>query len=94
MNVAIKKYGGLKTAATLYSTFMITIYTLKNQIEAQVIETAFRNAGIKFFIRTFEDTAYNGIFVPQKGFGQVLVDEKDKEKAEEIIEGLDLFEEK
>lgn len=64
---------------------MLPVYTLKNQVEAQVIEAALRQAGIKFVIRTFEDSAYNGIFVPQKGYGQVLVDDKDKQKAEEII---------
>ncbi|MEE8637655.1 MAG: DUF2007 domain-containing protein [Candidatus Margulisiibacteriota bacterium] len=64
---------------------MIPVYTLKNQIEAQVIEHALREAGIKCLIRTFEDRAYNGIFIPQKGYGQVLVVEKDRERAEEII---------
>ena len=67
---------------------MIPVHTLKNQIEAQVIEDALREAGIKFVIRTFEDRAYNGIFIPQKGYGQVLVEEKDRERAEEIIYNL------
>jgi signal recognition particle subunit SEC65 len=67
---------------------MILIYTLKNQIEAQVIKAALQEAGIKFVIRTFEDSAYDGIFIPQKGYGQVLVEEKDKQKAKEIIMAL------
>ena len=64
---------------------MIPIHTLKNQIEAQVIENALREAGIEFVIRTFVDRAYNGIFIPQRGYGQVLVAKKDKQKANEII---------
>jgi signal recognition particle subunit SEC65 len=64
---------------------MISIHTLKNQIEAQVIENALQEAGIKCIIRTFEDRAYNGIFIPQNGYGQVLVEEKDRERAKEII---------
>lgn len=67
---------------------MVPVHTLNNQIEAQVVENALREAGIKFVIRTFEDSAYNGIFIPQKGYGQVLVDEKDRVKAEEIIAAL------
>jgi hypothetical protein len=67
---------------------MIPIYTLKNQIEAQVIEEALREAGVRFVIRTYEDTAYNGIFVPQKGYGQVFVEEEDRQRAEEIIAAL------
>ncbi len=67
---------------------LIPVHTLENQIEAQVIENALREAGIKFVIRTFEDRAYNGIFIPQKGYGQVLVEEKDRSRAEEIIAAL------
>ena len=64
---------------------MFPVYTLKNQVEAQVIETALRQAGVKFVIRTFDDHAYNGIFIPQKGYGQVLVESEDRQRAEEII---------
>ena len=67
---------------------LIPIHTLKNQIEAQVIEAALREAGIKFVIRTFSDRAYNGIFIPQKGYGQVLVEEEDRDRAEEIMAAL------
>jgi signal recognition particle subunit SEC65 len=67
---------------------MLSIYTLKNQIEAQVIESALREAGIKCIIRTFSDAAYNGIFIPQQGYGQVLVEDQDKEKAKEVIEDI------
>lgn len=68
---------------------MIPVHTLKNQIEAQVIELALKEAGLKFVIRTFSDSAYNGIFVPQMGYGQVLIDEKSKSEAEEIIRSLE-----
>ena len=64
---------------------MIPVHTLKNQIEAQVIENALREAGIRFVIRTFSDRAYNGIFIPQKGYGQVLVAKRDQQRANEII---------
>jgi hypothetical protein len=64
---------------------MISIHTLKNQIEAQVIEGELKAAGIKCVIRPFNDSAYDGIFMAQKGYGQVLVDDKDKQRAEEIL---------
>ena len=67
---------------------MIPVYTIRNQIEAQVIEEALREAGIKFIIRSFDDRAYNGIFIPQKGYGQVFVEEEDRQRAEEIIAEL------
>jgi hypothetical protein len=67
---------------------MFSVYTLKNQIEASVIESSLREAGIRCVIRTFSDAAYNGIFIPQRGYGQVLVEAKDKEKAKEIIDEI------
>lgn len=67
---------------------MISVYVLKNQIEAQVIDSALKEASIKFIIRTFEDTAYNGIFVAQRGYGQVLVEKADQQRAEEIIKAV------
>ncbi len=66
-------------------TEFISIHTIENQVEAQVIEAALKEAGVKFIMRTFEDSAYNGIFVPQKGYAQVLVAPADSDKAKQII---------
>lgn len=67
---------------------MIVVRVLKNQIEAQVVESVLREEGVRFVIRTFEDTAYDGIFIAQKGYGQVLVEEEDRERAEKILAAL------
>ena len=67
---------------------MIPIHKIKDIVEAQIIRSELEKAGIKFIIRTYEDTAYNGIFIPQKGFGEVLTEEKDAERAKEIIKSL------
>ncbi len=62
-----------------------TIYTLEDQVDAAVIKAALEEAGIKHVIRTFVDSAYDGIFIPQRGWGDVQVDETDEVKAKEII---------
>jgi hypothetical protein len=67
---------------------LIVVRVLKNQIEAQVVESVLREEGVRFVIRTFEDTAYDGIFIAQKGYGQVLVEEEDRERAEKILAAL------
>lgn len=64
---------------------MFPIYTLKNLVEASAIEAALKEVGIKFVIRSFTDSAYDDIFIAQKGYGQVLVEETDRPAAEEII---------
>ena len=45
--------------------------------------------GIPFLIRSFRDTAYDGIYIPQKGWGEVRVPEKDLKRAQEIIDNLE-----
>lgn len=61
------------------------VYTLRNPVDASVIGPALDNAGTKHVIRTFIDSAYDGIFIPQRGYGVVLVEENDEAKAKEII---------
>ncbi len=51
----------------------IPAYTLANRFEADLVADTLEKEGIPFWIRSFEDTAYDGLFVVQKGWGQVLV---------------------
>jgi hypothetical protein len=64
---------------------MLIVYTLQDQVDASVIKSALDKAGIKHVIRTFIDSAYDGIFIPQRGYGEVLVEENDAAGAKEII---------
>ena len=49
------------------------------------ISQALQEAGIPFLIKSFLDTAYDGLYIPQKGWGIVMVSEKNKETAERLI---------
>jgi hypothetical protein len=64
---------------------LTVVYTLQDQVDLSVIRPALGQAGIKYMIRTFTDSAYDGIFIPQRGYGEVLVEESDAAKAKEII---------
>jgi len=66
----------------------IKVETIENQFEADVIKNALENEQIPVMVRGFHDTAYDGIYIPQKGWGIVLVPEEHKEKAREIIAAL------
>lgn len=63
----------------------VLVYTSQNIIEESRIKTALEEEGIEVLVRSFEDSAYNGIFTLQKGKGQIRVFEKDAEKAKRII---------
>ena len=59
--------------------------TIENRFEGDRISQALQEAGIPFLIKSFLDTAYDGLYIPQKGWGIVMVPEKDKETAENLI---------
>jgi predicted amidophosphoribosyltransferase len=72
---------------------LVKIFTLSNKFEADLITRELEKEGITVMIRNFRDTAYNGIYIPQKGWGEVRVPEKDRQRAMELIAALeDAFE--
>ena len=66
---------------------IVKIFTLEKDHEFLIplIEESFRNEQIEFRLRSKYDTAYDGIFVTQKGVGDIYVFTRDKEKAEKIL---------
>jgi len=67
---------------------MKKVAVVENRFEADLISEALRKEGIPCMVRSYQDTAYDGIFVLQKGWGAILVPEADEEKASQIIEDL------
>ncbi|SFM78625.1 DUF3786 domain-containing protein [Thermodesulforhabdus norvegica] len=66
----------------------VTVYTLANRFEADIVAHALEQENIPFWIRSFEDTAYDGLFVVQKGWGHVLVPRQHYHNAIRIIYAL------
>jgi hypothetical protein len=58
---------------------------LENRFEGDRISQSLQAAEIPFMIKSFLDTAYDGLYVPQKGWGMVLVPQTFLEEAERII---------
>ncbi|MFH1137189.1 MAG: DUF2007 domain-containing protein [Pseudomonadota bacterium] len=67
---------------------MKKLTSLENRFEADFISEALSREGIRHVVRTFEDSAYDGLFVTQKGFGLILVEEEDLGQAEEIVKDI------
>ena len=57
-------------------------------VEALQIQGILEQESIPVFIRTYEETAYDGLFVTQKGWGEIWVAESRLEDAMKIIEEL------
>jgi len=68
------------------------LITLDNQFQADLLTDALGKAAIPFLVREYKDTAYNGLFVTQKGWGTVMVDEARLGEAEGMVR--DLFDQK
>ncbi len=64
---------------------MIKLCVADNRFEADVLAGALGDAGIEYVLRSYQDTAYDGLFVSQKGFGAIYVEQADQQKAEAII---------
>ena len=58
---------------------------IENRFEGDRIRQALEEAQIPFLVKSFLDTAYDGLYIPQKGWGAVMVPEELREKAERII---------
>jgi len=64
----------------------IKIVVLENIIEAQLIDSILNEQNIPHRIRSFYDTAYDGLFQFQKGWGEVFAPLVLKEEILEVIE--------
>lgn len=67
---------------------LIPIYTLANRFEADLLMDALHRDGVPAILRSFEETAYDGLFVPQRGWGQILVPEEYVSEAHDALTPL------
>ena len=67
---------------------LIPIYTLANRFEADLLMDALHREGVPAILRSFEETAYDGLFVPQRGWGQIMVPEEYASAAHDVVAPL------
>jgi len=63
----------------------IKITGLENIVEAQLMESILKEKAIPHRIRSFHDTAYDGLFQFQKGWGEIYAPEEMKEEILDIM---------
>jgi hypothetical protein len=64
------------------------VHTLDNEVEAQVIKQGLEQENIPCLIQSHKDTAYDGLFTPSKGWGEVITREQDANRACDTIRNL------
>lgn len=65
---------------------MIRVAVLENQFEAELVAQVLDADGVDFVLKTFHDTAFDGIFETRKGYAWVLADEKDRAKIMQTVD--------
>ncbi len=65
---------------------MINLMKPNNEAEANAIKSVLLEHGIYAEIRSFYDTAYDGLFQTQYGWGVIRVYEKDLPEAQKIVQ--------
>ena len=71
------------------------VQVAENRFQADIILKALEREGIAAMCRCHEEVAYDGIFVPQRGWGAILVPLTERDRAMEIIrEILEIYAQK
>jgi hypothetical protein len=65
-----------------------TIVELKNDIEARLLDAHLTDLGIPHVLESFHDSAYDGIFQVQMGWGHVRAPEEYREQILEVYDDL------
>ena len=66
----------------------IKIAVLENQFEAQLLSSILAERDIPHQLRSYHDTAYNGLFQATKGWGAVYASELYKKEITEILDEI------
>ncbi len=64
------------------------IATLENEFEAQLLESTLMERNIPHMLRSYYDTAFDGLFQTQKGWGYVSAPEEYVDEIKEILSDL------
>lgn len=66
----------------------IKIAVVENAIEAQLLTSLLHQFGIPHFLRSYHDTAYDGLFQLQKGWGEIRGPAERQMQIREILSDI------
>jgi hypothetical protein len=79
---------GEETETSFDQSDMVKIRTVENRFEADVLMQALREEHIPAMLRRFEETAYDGLFVTQMGWGAILVPGDYEAEGRNLVEDV------
>jgi hypothetical protein len=66
----------------------VKIHTIESIFEMDMLKDALEKEGIDYSVKEYKDTAYDGLFILQKGYAALFVKEQDKETALTIVKNV------
>jgi len=66
----------------------VKIHTIESIFEMDMLKDALEKESIDYSVKEYKDTAYDGLFILQKGYAALFVKEKDKETALTIVKNV------
>jgi len=66
----------------------VRVATAGDRFEADVMKDALEKESIPVLVRSFQDTSFDGIYVPQKGWAVIEVPEPFKARANVVLDSL------
>lgn len=66
----------------------LKIAVVENEFEAQLLRSILDEQNISYYLKSYYDTAYDGLFQRNKGWGAIYAPEEFKRVIVEIINGI------
>ena len=76
------------TESSFDQSDMVRIHTVENRFEADLLMQALSEECIPAMLRRFEETAYDGLFITQMGWGAILVPGDYEGEARRLIKNV------
>jgi hypothetical protein len=64
---------------------LVRVHVLNSEIEAQVLTDVLEREAIHFVIQSYRELAFDGLFIPQRGWGCILTREEAGARAAKVI---------
>ncbi len=66
----------------------IKVHTAESIFEMDIIKGALDKEAIEYVVKEHKDTAYDGLFILQKGYATFFIREKDEAQVKSIIQNI------
>ena len=74
-----------------FSDNWIKVHTVESIFEMDMLKDALDKEGIEYSVKEHRDTAYDGLFILQKGYASLFSKEADEQRVREIIRKIKNF---